>query len=870
MNDAQSQTARSKSINGSDAPAPGLGTFAGVFTPSILTILGIILFLRLGYVVGSAGLFQALVIIMLANVISLLTTFSLSAVATSLRVKGGGDYYLISRTLGLSFGGAIGIVLFLAQSVSIGFYCIGFAEAMVAILPASYGLSAQPVAALAVAFLFVVAWLGTDWATRFQYVVMALIAAALASFTIGATGGWSEATLEQNWAAPATTPGFWIVFAIFFPAVTGFTQGVSMSGDLRDARKSIPFGTFLAVGISFVVYLGVAILFAAAMPGDALVNDYGAIKKIASIGPLIDLGVVAATLSSALASLLGAPRILQSLARDRIFPVLLPFALGHGMTGNPRRGVMLSAAIALGIIALGNLNLVASVVSMFFLVSYGLLNYATYYEAHAASPSFRPAFRWYDKRLSLVGSLACARVIFAIDLSAGIVAAFFVFIIFQYLRYQGVPARWANSRRSHHLKEVRDHLLAASAEAAHPRDWRPQLLAFSNDAHRRAQLLRFASWVEGSAGLTTVVRILEGHGGKMLKLKEEAEEELTKELKAAESAAFPLVVFGPNVDAVIPALVQSVGVGPLRANTVISNWFEGPLELVSKLGSKRYSQNLRTAFRLGCNLLVLDANEKEWDALDDIPPAERTIDVWWQANETGQLMLILAYLMTRSDSWHDAKIRILAAAGKDGADARAAEIREMLDKVRIGGEPLVVDADSGDSFVERSTGSSIVFMPFNIRDGRFTDRFGGEVGDILPRLPVVVLCMAAEDIELDADPDEGAAGEAAAAKDRLHDLTAEFDEAESVADEAAAARAASAALLELARGGAEVDKLEERQKELEDAQETARKAARKAAKLMAKKEAAEQAAKELGITPGDHDKENGQKKNGNGKSAGPG
>ena len=200
-------------------PSGTLGTFAGVFTPSVLTILGIILFLRLGYVVGSAGLGRCL-----ANAISVVTSISLAAVATNLKVRGGGDYYLISRTLGLEFGGSIGLVLFLAQSVSIAFYCIGFAEAVAAFFSQLHPLTVQLIAAGAVAFLFIFAWQGADWATRFQFVVMALLVAALFSFYIGSIRSWDSALLAANWTTPESGALFWILFAIFFPAVTGFTQ----------------------------------------------------------------------------------------------------------------------------------------------------------------------------------------------------------------------------------------------------------------------------------------------------------------------------------------------------------------------------------------------------------------------------------------------------------------------------------------------------------------------------------------------------------------------------------------------------------------------------------------------------------------------
>jgi len=486
-----------------------LSTFSGVFTPSILTILGIILFLRLGYVVGSTGLFYTLIIITLANAISVLTTVSLSAIATNIKVKGGGDYYLISRTLGLEYGGAIGIVLFLAQSISVGFYCIGFGEALASILPADLRVGSQVIAVAAVSFLFVFAWLGADWATRLQYVVMALLVAALFPLC-GRICQMGQGDFCHKLATPPGGSNFWLLFAIFFPAVTGFTQGVSMSGDLKDPGKSLPLGTFLAVGISVLVYYSVAVVFAGTLPGDFMKSDYTAMKRVSSVVALIDAGVIAATLSSAMASFLGAPRVLQSLAGDRIFSFLLPFSKGSGLKGNPRRGVILTAGIAFSVIALGNLNVIARVVSMFFLISYGLLNYATFFEARASSPSFRPKFRWFDAKVSLAGFLACLGLMLAIDPTAGAVAISVLFAIYQYLKRTSGPSRWADSRRSYHLQLVREHLLAAASEPEHPRDWRPQLLALADGPEARKELLTFAAWIEGGGGLTTAAALFRG------------------------------------------------------------------------------------------------------------------------------------------------------------------------------------------------------------------------------------------------------------------------------------------------------------------------------------------------------------------------
>ena len=221
---------------------------------------------------------------------------------------------------------------------------------------------------------------------------MTILGAALVSFFVGGLAHWDTGIFFANWTAPEKGLPFWVLFAIYFPAVTGFTQGSSMSGDLKDPGRSLPFGTLLAVGISILVYFGAALILAGSIPSPILVIDYTAMKRVSLVRFLIDAGVISATLSSAMASFLGAPRILQSLAGDRIFPFLLPFAKGSGPLNNPRRGVLLSAGIAYATIILGQLNLIAPVVSMFFLISYGLLNYATYYEARAASPSFRPRF----------------------------------------------------------------------------------------------------------------------------------------------------------------------------------------------------------------------------------------------------------------------------------------------------------------------------------------------------------------------------------------------------------------------------------------------------------------------------------------------
>ncbi len=822
---------------------PGLGTFGGVFTPSVLTILGIILFLRLGYVVGNAGLLQALIIIGVANLISVLTSISLSAIATNLKVKGGGDYYLISRTLGLEFGGAIGLVLFLAQSVSIAFYCIGFGEAVCSMLT-NPPLSPRLVALCAVSALFLLAWVGADLATKFQFVVMVLLVTALGSFYTGSILKWTPETFAQSWAASESGPGFWVLFAIFFPAVTGFTQGVSMSGDLKDPGKSLPLGTFMAVGISILVYFTVALLFAGALPGEILSQDYGAMRRAALYGPLIDAGVIAATLSSAMASFLGAPRILQSLSGDKIFPFLNPFAKGVGTANNPRRGVLLSAAIAFVTIGLGNLNLIAPIVSMFFLISYGLLNYATWFEAKAASPSFRPRFKWFDHRLSLAGGLACLGAMLAIDLKTGIVAVALLFAIFQYLKRTAGPSRWADGRRSYNIHQALENLKTAAAEPEHDRDWRPQILAFSDNSERRAKLLKFAAWVEGGSGSTTAVQIVAGGGAETLKRLAATKARLRKDLKTAGSGAFSLVVRTSDFDTGLATLLQSFGIGPLKANTMLLNWFNRTPDTIADQRAIRFTKNLQAAFRLGKNIIILDQQN---DPLA-VAPKNRRIDIWWWDDATGRLMLLLTHLMTRSPDWDRSNIRVLAAGYDQASGKNIADLNATLEEARIEAATEVVINAGPESIVAYSNDAALVFLPFSFSRKTVAGPFGNPCGELLSHLPTTALVMAAEDIDLDAEPEEGAPGEMAAAMDNLEKARNNVETAEKNAEKARRRMETARQELEtLQARRQDPEKMKKAEKELLDAEKQVEKTARKAVKAAVKADDAEKYSEQQGI-----------------------
>lgn len=743
----------------------GLGTFAGVFTPSILTILGIILFLRTGYVVGNAGLAGAFAIIGIATAVSVLTSLSLSAIATNINVRGGGDYYLISRTLGLEFGGAIGVVLFIAQSVSIAFYAIGFAEAATEIVGWDSRFGTQIIAAIAICALFVFAWAGADVATKLQFVIMAVLVAALLSFFLGAVPAFDSDTLSRSWSAAAGSIGFWAAFAIFFPAVTGFTQGVSMSGDLKDPGKSLPTGTFAAVGVSTVVYIGVAILLAGGVPQIVLRGDSGdAMRGLAWIAALVGLGVIAATLSSAMASFLGAPRILQSMASDHVFPLIDRFAHGHGESANPRRAVLLSLAIALMTVSLGSVDLIAPIVSMFFLISYGLINYATYYEARASSPSFRPRFRYFNKWVSLAGAVLCGASMLLINPYAGAIAIVALFVVYQYLARRAIPERWADASQSHHFQRAVESISAMDKELEHPRNWRPQILVFSADPSRRARLLRFAKWIEGSSGLTAAFRIVVGKGIRARIEADKEQEALKAEIESLELDVHARAVLVPDGIQALPVIVQSFGVGRIRSNVVLFGWPESSDE--ERLAT--YVGVVREVARLGVSVVSLSTDEERWERFLGTPGKDRRIDVWWEDADSGRLGLLAAYLVTREAEWRRASIRLIADGGADPGALRT-ELTAMLDRARIDATVHVIESFSRETFVTAAEDAALVLIPMHLRRGSIVDPLGGDMIALATELPMTAAFHAGSPIVLDTDPSSGIAGEIVAAEQAAND-----------------------------------------------------------------------------------------------------
>lgn len=642
---------------------PGkLGTFLGVYTPTILTILGVIMYLRFGWVLGQVGLLKTLLIVVLANSITIVTTLCLSAVATNSRVGVGGAYFIISRSLGLEIGGAIGVPLFLSQAFSVTLYAFGLAESLTIVWPDAPVTLSAFIITLAVAAL---ALRGAGSALKLQLPIIGLIGLSLLALAIGSLSGGE---VDRLWApAGGGSESFWAVFAVFFPAVTGIMAGLSLSGDLREPRQAIPRGALLAVLTGFAVYLVVPFLLCLGADPDVLRDDPLVWSRIAPLGAWLILpGLWGAIFSSAVGSMLGAPRTLQALASDRLAPRWL--GRTGGKTGEPVFGISLTLALALAAIFLGDLNSVAIVVSMFFLTVYGTINLVAALEGLSGNPSWRPRIQvpWW---LSLLGALGCFSVMLLIHAPASLVAVILELSIWMLLKRRERRGRWGNLWRD--IWEAVIHA-ALHKLAGHPmtaRNWRPHILAFCGHVENRLPLLRFADWFSEGRGLVTVCEL---RIGDLLDLDLDIEgrrKDIDTQLRREGIDAFGEVHVVQNIERGMVAVAQANGIAGIASNTVMIGWPEDRERLVALLRVGRSLQRLNKSLLIG-------------HIRDLKPPREgeqRQIHIWWGGlQRNGDLILLLAYLLTCNSEWRTSRIRILSIASTPLMQIKTLRFLEQL------------------------------------------------------------------------------------------------------------------------------------------------------------------------------------------------
>lgn len=675
----------------------GLGTFIGVFTPSILTILGVILYLRAGWVVGNVGLVGALAIVILANLITLATALSVSSVATNMEVGPGGAYYIISRSLGVEIGAAIGLPLFLAQTFSITLYAYGLAESLQFVWP---DLPQMPIAALTVLLVALLAARGADVALKLQIPIMVAIVLSLVVLFLGVAGSMSQsADLFEHITNPA---GYWTVFAVFFPAVTGIMAGISLSGDLKNPARSIPWGTIAAVLVGFVAYVAVTIGLSLAASPRELADDPLIWFTIAGgLAFLIFPGLWGAIFSSAIGSILGAPRTLEALVNDRILPARM--AAKIGTIQGPGVPLLITTAIALGAVALGGLNAVAPILTMFFLTTYGMVNFVAGIERLSGDPSFRPTMKvhWI---VSLGGAAACFWAMFLISPIASVVALLVELGIYLLVRRRALTARWGDVRRSALVSLVRSTVLQLRRLPEEPRNWRPNVLMFTTDPDRDLSTARFANWIVQDRGILTVNYLIEGSIIDHVAEVSDLVADLNRSLDMAGITAFGEVEIVPDLGRGIVSVSQSNGIAGIASNTVLFGWRERRDDMATILRSIEDLSLLRKS-----SVICRPVSQR-------LSPTGRTIDVWWGGlQQNGDLLVLFAHLLSLDPRWRDATINIKSIATTEMMAQRTERtLEDMIKAARIGAGFEVIRKPEGETIQEiirhRSEDADVVFL----------------------------------------------------------------------------------------------------------------------------------------------------------------
>ncbi|XP_039579229.1 solute carrier family 12 member 1 isoform X1 [Passer montanus] len=612
------------------------GWVKGVLVRCMLNIWGVMLFIRLSWIVGQAGIGLGVIIILLATMVTSITGLSTSAIATNGFVRGGGAYYLISRSLGPEFGGSIGLIFAFANAVAVAMYVVGFAETVVELLKESDTLMVDEsndiriIGTITVVCLLGISVAGMEWEAKAQVILLIVLLIAIANFFIGtviptntekkARGffNYQASIFAENFGPDFRSgEGFFSVFAIFFPAATGILAGANISGDLKDPQTAIPQGTMLAIVITTIAYIAVAICAASCVVRDAtgnvndtivpgmscngssacglgydfsrcasqpcdygLMNNFQVMSMVSGFGPLITAGIFSATLSSALASLVSAPKVFQALCKDNVYKGLEFFAKGYGKNNEPIRGYVLTFVIAMAFILIAELNTIAPIISNFFLASYALINFSCFHASYAKSPGWRPAFRYYNMWVSLFGALLCCGVMFVINWWAALITYAIELFLYIYVTYKKPEVNWGSSTQALYFVNALDSALALTTVEEHVKNFRPQCLALTGAPMVRPALLDITHAFTKNNGLCICCEVYTGPRKLCVKEMNSGMEKKQAWLTKNKRKAFYAAVAADSFRDGVKSLLQASGLGRMKPNTLVvgfkKDWRSAP------------------------------------------------------------------------------------------------------------------------------------------------------------------------------------------------------------------------------------------------------------------------------------------------------
>ena len=661
-----------------------------VFIASISTILGAILFLRFGYAVGNVGFFGAIAIIVLGHAVTIPTALAVAEIATNRKVEGGGDYYVISRSFGINIGAAIGIALFLSQAISVSFYIIAFAESFIPFgqfLNEKYNLgilsnllvNSKAIGLISMSLLsLLIISKGADLGVKALYVVASVIFISLLLFFLGE----SQIEMKQvNFFSKAEeAKDFFYVFTIIFPAFTGISAGLGLSGDLKEPRKSIPRGTIIATVLGAIIYILVAFKLVISTDLNNLANNQLVMSDIAIWGPIIPIGLACAAISSALGSIIIAPRTLQALAKDKIFPSSkIDFWLAKQKKENnePLNGTIVTCIIAFFFVYVGDINNVARIISMFFMVTYGAICLISFLEHFSGDPSYRPAFksRWY---ISLLGAVLSIWLMFKMDtlfafLSIIIMITFYYFISkkssdkreFVNL-FKDVLEQIARQLKIF-LQRINDSNLSSNFH------WRPFVVSISDASLTRKSAFDITRWISYKYGFGTYIHYIKGYLSKQTF--EQSKVIKHQLIEGKKTNVYVDTLISPSYTSALAQVVQLSSISGTENNLILLEYSESDKESFEDVMS-----NFNLLHTTGYDVAIMRSSDFKLDKKEEI-------HIWISSRDykNSNMMILLGYIILGHPEWKKAQIKVFTIYPKDKFEEYK---NQMFDYIESGRLPI--------------------------------------------------------------------------------------------------------------------------------------------------------------------------------------
>jgi amino acid transporter len=652
---------------------------APVFLTAVSTILGAIMFLRFGFAVGSVGLIGTLTIILIGHMVTIPTSMALAEIATNQKVEGGGEYYIISRSFGLTIGASIGIALYMSQAISVAFYIIAFSEAfdpVIAWLQADYNFF-LPKRIIGVISVGLLCWLmltkGANSGMWLLYGVVAILGVSLVMFFAGQSGYAGEMliTAKEN--------SFFYVFAIVFPAFTGMTAGVGLSGDLKDPKKSIPRGTMWATLIGMVIYVLIAFKLASSASQGDLLGDQLVMSRIAVWGPIIPIGLAAATISSALGSVMVAPRTLNAIAIDKIIPSP-HFNRWIGKTkasnGEPVNASLITCIIAFVFVLMGDVNAVAEVISMFFMVTYGSICLISLLENFASNPGYRPAFKskWY---ISLLGAAMCIYLMFKINALYAVLAIGFMMLIYYFLsRNQHNKGDMSNifSGVIFQISRNLHVFLQKSQRNEDEEEWRPSVVTISKSSFERHGAYELSQWLSYKIGFGTYIHHIDGYlSSESSEQSKDCMRRLIKMTKVSNSSVFVDTIINPSYTSSISQVLQMPGISGKENNMVMFEYHKNNEKDLDEI-----IENIGLVKAVKYDNCILASSDKEFGF-------HHEIHIWITSSDytNANLMIYMAYILLGHPDWKNGIIKLFALYPEEEVTSQRIKLMEMVKSGRL-------------------------------------------------------------------------------------------------------------------------------------------------------------------------------------------